>query len=113
MCIRTALEHYDMHSTTKSILVLHSDHSRAMGALGAYQDVLWLLDDTHDPIGLNASSGTRCKRRRATIEHALFADASLDELRHFFAIRLPGSVATYEYSGKGIKSFAQQTIYFT
>jgi hypothetical protein len=70
-----------------------------MGALGAYKDVLWLLNDTHDPLGLNASSGTRRKRRRAIIQHALCDDLSLDELRHFSAIRLPRSVATYEYSG--------------
>jgi hypothetical protein len=94
MRMKTVLEHYDVHSTNTSIRLQDSVHSYAMGALGADQDVLWLLDDTHDPLCLNASSGTRHSRRRAIIQHALFADVSLDELRRFSAFRLPRSVIT-------------------
>jgi hypothetical protein len=90
----TALEHFDVHSTNKSIRIQDNVRSYAMGVLGACQDVLWLLQDTHNPLGLDGTSGTRHKRRRAIIEHALFSDVSIDALRHFSAIRLPRSLAT-------------------
>jgi hypothetical protein len=95
-----------VHSTNKTIQFQASVHNYTMGALGAYQDVLWLLDNTHDPLGLNASSGTRRKRHRAIIQHALFDDVPLDEIRHFSDFRLPRSVATYEYSGHLLHAIA-------
>jgi hypothetical protein len=83
MCIRTALEHYDKHSTNENIRVLDNVHIYAMGTLGADQGVLWLLDGTHDPISLNASSGTCHKICRAIIQHILFAEVLRDDFGTF------------------------------